>query len=60
MSSQKDGSIPKCQIHLLEYDMRFELFKEQFSFYDFNEPIRLPAELKRTFDRILVDPPFLR
>ncbi|KAK6537943.1 hypothetical protein TWF694_010839 [Orbilia ellipsospora] len=55
----KDGLVPKCNIHLLEYDNRFALFGSEFTFYDFNEPLKLPAGLKGHFDRVLVDPPFL-
>lgn len=47
------------QITLLEFDKRFEVFKNEFVFYDFENPIRLPAELKGTFDCVIVDPPFL-
>ena len=45
-------------ITLLEYDDRFGVFKE-FVKYDFQHAIKLPAELKGSFDRIIVDPPFL-
>ncbi|KAF3906234.1 hypothetical protein ABW20_dc0101991 [Dactylellina cionopaga] len=55
----KTGQVPKCNIHLLEYDNRFAIFGSEFTFYDFNEPLRLPLKLKGSFDRILVDPPFL-
>lgn len=34
------------------------MFKE-FVHYDFEKAIQLPAELKGSFDRIIVDPPFL-
>ncbi|ORY12766.1 putative N6-adenine methyltransferase-domain-containing protein [Clohesyomyces aquaticus] len=43
---------------LLEYDERFAVFKE-FVQYDFQQPIKLPVELKNSFDRIICDPPFL-
>jgi hypothetical protein len=46
------------QIKLLEFDERFAVFKE-FEQYDFQNPIKLPPELKASFDRIIVDPPFL-
>ncbi|KAI9670098.1 MAG: hypothetical protein M1829_004826 [Trizodia sp. TS-e1964] len=45
-------------IHLFEYDNRFDVFKE-FVPYDFQYPLRLPAEFKGKFDRIICDPPFL-
>ncbi|KAF2629901.1 hypothetical protein BU25DRAFT_489318 [Macroventuria anomochaeta] len=50
----------KCrpQVKLLEIDERFGVFKE-FVHYDFEKAIQLPAELKGSFDRIIVDPPFL-
>ncbi|TKA74380.1 hypothetical protein B0A49_02215, partial [Cryomyces minteri] len=47
------------QMHLLEYDERFAVFKKEFVLYDFEHPMRLPAELKGKFDRIICDPPFL-
>ncbi|KAF2702700.1 hypothetical protein K504DRAFT_419905 [Pleomassaria siparia CBS 279.74] len=46
------------QIKLLEFDERFAVFKE-FVQYDFEKPMRLPVELKGSFDRIIADPPFL-
>ncbi|KAK6363072.1 hypothetical protein TWF730_000518 [Orbilia blumenaviensis] len=55
----KDGLVPKCNIHLFEYDNRFTLFGPEFTFYDFNEPLKLPLKFKGFFDRVLVDPPFL-
>ncbi|KAB5533592.1 putative N6-adenine methyltransferase-domain-containing protein [Coniochaeta sp. 2T2.1] len=50
---------PVPKILLLEHDNRFAVFKEEFVFYDFKHPIRLPAHLKGTADRVIVDPPFL-
>lgn len=46
-------------VKLLEYDRRFEVFGSDFVYYDFQQPLRLPAELKGKFDRIICDPPFL-
>ncbi|KAF2800835.1 hypothetical protein K505DRAFT_292072 [Melanomma pulvis-pyrius CBS 109.77] len=46
------------QITLLEFDERFAVFKE-FVHYDFAKPMKLPVELKGSFDRIIADPPFL-
>ncbi|OTA99949.1 hypothetical protein M426DRAFT_324687 [Hypoxylon sp. CI-4A] len=54
-----DASQPKPKkVYLLEHDQRFSVFPE-FIFYDFQQPIKLPAELKGTVDRIICDPPFL-
>lgn len=47
------------RIYLLEYDTRFAIFGQDFVHYDFQHPLRLPAELKGKFDRIVCDPPFL-
>ncbi|KAF2169594.1 hypothetical protein M409DRAFT_52125 [Zasmidium cellare ATCC 36951] len=47
------------QLCLLEYDRRFEVVGSDFQFYDFQQPLRLPNELKGKFDRIICDPPFL-
>ncbi|ESZ96777.1 N(6)-adenine-specific DNA methyltransferase [Sclerotinia borealis F-4128] len=46
------------KLHLLEFDERFAVFSE-FSFYDFNNPLMLPAHLKGSADRVICDPPFL-
>ena len=43
----------------LEFDRRFVHFGDSFVFYDYNEPVALPAELKRSFDLVIADPPFL-
>lgn len=49
---------PKPKVVLLEHDNRFAVFPE-FVYYDFAQPLKLPAELKGACDRIVVDPPFL-
>ncbi|KAA6408795.1 MAG: N-6 adenine-specific DNA methyltransferase 2 [Lasallia pustulata] len=53
-----DISSDAPQIFLFEIDERFEVFSE-FIHYDFRSPLKLPLELKGTFDRIICDPPFL-
>jgi hypothetical protein len=54
------GSIPTKHIYLLEYDDRFSVLAgKNFVHYDFNTPLAVPKELANTFDRALVDPPFL-
>ncbi|KAK3207166.1 hypothetical protein GRF29_103g56464 [Pseudopithomyces chartarum] len=52
------GEYGSPKVTLLEYDSRFGVFKE-FVPYDFEAPMKLPAELKGAFDRIICDPPFL-
>ncbi|KAI9752693.1 MAG: hypothetical protein M4579_005531 [Chaenotheca gracillima] len=49
---------PRPSLSLFEYDTRFAVFKE-FVHYDFQHPIRLPSNLKGSFDRVICDPPFL-
>ncbi|KUI71925.1 Protein-lysine N-methyltransferase EFM5 [Cytospora mali] len=49
---------PRPTLTLLEHDNRFAVFSE-FIFYDFMQPIKLPAHLKGSIDRIICDPPFL-
>jgi len=58
MLTDRDA-VEKPSIRLLEYDKRFEVIGPDFVHYDFEHPIRLPAEMKGKFDRIICDPPFL-
>ncbi|KAJ1877045.1 Protein-lysine N-methyltransferase efm5 [Coemansia sp. RSA 1722] len=46
---------------VFEYDKRFDLFKEQFVFYDFSKPLGFARveEMKAMFKFIVADPPFL-
>jgi len=48
-----------CTVVCLEYDRRFSVFGDSFIFYDYNEPLALPTELKESFDLVVADPPFL-
>ncbi|VYS60789.1 unnamed protein product [Arabidopsis thaliana] len=50
---------PSVQVQLLEYDMRFEIYGNEFTFYDYNEPEDLPLQLKHCFHIIVADPPYL-
>lgn len=56
---EDDLSTAKPRLCLLEYDKRFEVFGSDFVPYDYQNPLRLPRELKGKFDRIICDPPFL-
>jgi EEF1A lysine methyltransferase 1 len=48
------------ELYLLEFDDRFKILAgNKFFHYDFARPLDLPKELAGTFDRILIDPPFL-
>lgn len=55
----EETSTVKPMIFLLEFDNRFEVVGSDFIPYDFQDPLRLPPELKGKFDRIICDPPFL-
>lgn len=50
-----DTVIVKC----LEYDTRFQIYGEDFLFYDYKEPLKFPEEWKKSFDIVIADPPFL-
>ena len=43
----------------LEFDERFKIFGDDFVFYDYKEPLKLEPELKKKFDVVIADPPFL-
>lgn len=43
----------------MEYDTRFEIYGEDFVFYDYKEPLKFPEGMKNSFDVVIADPPFL-
>ncbi|KAJ4421524.1 Protein-lysine N-methyltransferase efm5, partial [Neurospora sp. IMI 360204] len=59
LNSDAYADKPKPKLTLLEHDNRFAVFADEFVFYDFAQPLKLPAALKGAFDRVIVDPPFL-
>ncbi|CAL1370900.1 unnamed protein product [Linum trigynum] len=50
---------PSLSVQLLEYDERFGRYGSDFTFYDYNQPEELPAELKHGFQVVVADPPYL-
>ncbi|KAL9249998.1 EEF1A lysine methyltransferase 1-like protein [Drosera capensis] len=50
---------PHVSALLLEYDRRFELYGDDFMFYDYNQPIELPQELQLAYQVVVADPPYL-
>jgi len=52
---------PNVQVVVLEFDRRFAKWGDDFVFYDFKESEvpELPEELRRSFDLVVCDPPFL-
>ncbi|XP_063161842.1 EEF1A lysine methyltransferase 1 [Candoia aspera] len=45
---------------ILEYDRRFSVYGAEYSFYDYNSPLKLPAHLEaHSFDIVVADPPYL-
>ncbi|XP_075993975.1 EEF1A lysine methyltransferase 1 [Genypterus blacodes] len=54
-----DGS-DRVSAMVLEYDRRFAAYGQDFVFYDYNEPLRLPDHVApQSFDIVLADPPYL-
>ncbi|KAJ0070637.1 hypothetical protein NL108_017141 [Boleophthalmus pectinirostris] len=47
-------------VQLLEYDRRFASYGDDFIFYDYHQPLALPAHVHpHSFDVVLADPPYL-
>lgn len=56
----KEGVLPDdVETVLFEYDKRFEIYGDQFCFYDFNHPTKVGEEHIGSYDFILADPPYL-
>lgn len=45
--------------HLFEYDTRFSVYGDDFTFYDYHSPLEVPRELGSSFEVVVADPPFL-
>ena len=56
--SHSQDDFPAVACHLLEYDERYSC-RGDFSFYDYNEPLRVPEALHGAFDVVVADPPYL-
>uniref|UniRef100_A0A7N1A9S4 Protein-lysine N-methyltransferase n=1 Tax=Kalanchoe fedtschenkoi TaxID=63787 RepID=A0A7N1A9S4_KALFE len=50
---------PNASVQLLEYDMRFEQYGSDFTFYDYNQPKDLPDALQHSYKIVVADPPYL-
>lgn len=49
-----------CDVYLLEFDRRFEVYGSSFVYYDYNSPLNLPQPLTaHSFGIVVADPPFL-
>ena len=49
-----------CKAVLLEYDQRFEVYGDDFVFYDYTKPLNFPEHLsEKSFDIVVADPPYL-
>ncbi|XP_006650589.1 EEF1A lysine methyltransferase 1 [Oryza brachyantha] len=53
------ASNPDVPVQLLEYDERFGQYGGDFTFYDYNQPEELPAEMKHAYRIVVADPPYL-
>ncbi|XP_062830702.1 EEF1A lysine methyltransferase 1 isoform X2 [Anolis carolinensis] len=57
LKEQNNNDFSTC---ILEYDQRFSVYGAEYIFYDYNDPLNLPASLKEhSFDIVLADPPYL-
>ena len=54
-----EKNLERINIKLFEYDKRFEIYGNDFVFYDYKEPLNFDQNLKDFFDLIIADPPFL-
>lgn len=50
---------PAAAAHLLEFDTRFAACGDSFCFYDYNEPLSVPARIVHAFTVVVADPPYL-
>ena len=55
MKNQAVFTASRC----FEFDRKFDLGDGGFTFYDYNSPTDLPADLKGHFDMIVADPPYV-
>jgi hypothetical protein len=47
------------KVKLFEYDKRFEIYGQDFNFYDYKNPLNVDDKYRAYFDLIISDPPFL-
>ena len=48
------------QAVLFEFDKRFAIYGDQFTYYDYNSPLDFGSSVdKQSFDIVFADPPFL-
>ena len=48
------------QTVLFEYDKRFSIYGDNFTYYDYNSPLDIQSSIKEcSFDIVFADPPFL-
>ncbi|KAK4301670.1 hypothetical protein Pmani_026199 [Petrolisthes manimaculis] len=48
-----------CTVKVFEYDTRFAVYKDDFVFYDYKNPLAVSRELREQFDVVVADPPYL-
>eukprot|EP00904_Undaria_pinnatifida_P000472 jgi/Undpi1/10425/HiC_scaffold_29.g12875.m1 len=54
------GAGAGATVFIFEYDRRFDqAYPESFIYYDYNEPLAVPENLRGSVDYILMDPPYL-
>ena len=50
---------PFANFTIFEYDTRFDVFHDNFCFYDYRKPTAINEKYHHQFDLMIVDPPFL-
>ncbi|KAG6212236.1 hypothetical protein E4U50_001978 [Claviceps purpurea] len=61
LGKQRQRDLPldrQPKVVLLEHDDRFAVFPE-FVYYDYQQPLKLPGNMKGSLDSVICDPPFL-
>lgn len=53
----KPGAFVDFDLHLFEFDTRFGENTHAYTYYNYNNPVEVPAEQKTRFDIIIADPP---
>jgi hypothetical protein len=51
--------LDRIDIKLFEYDRRFEVYGEDYVFYDYHNPLGYDSKFNSHFDMIISDPPYL-
>jgi len=56
--SSFENHIERINIKLFEFDKRFEIYGNDFVFYDYKKPLDFDESFNESFDMLISDPPF--